>query len=222
MKLTLTFISTVLFISTLFLPPAFAEDYMRWELPEGAKLRLGKGEIPVNRSIQFPPYQFSPDSTLLAVLSSLGIWLYDVQTGEELALLPIDTTMGQWKLAFKPNSNILASGSMDGTIRFWDVHTGDLKKRFIGHTARITSIAFNHGSVLASASADGTIRLWDIATEQRKRIFIGNRVDTVVLFSPDGQTLASSGREGVRLWDVKAGELKTNLANTKVVPPNCV
>ncbi len=219
MKSTLTVISAVLLISTLFLPATSAEDYMRWELPEGAKMRLGKGEIPANRLAQFPPYQFSPDNTRLAVLSSIGIWLYDVQTGEELALLPIDTTMIQWKLAFKPNSNILASGSMDGMIRFWDVHTGDLKKRFIGHTDRITSIAFNpDGSVLASASTDGTIRLWDIATEETKTIFIENRVDTVVLFSPDGQTLASSGREGVLLWDVNAGELKTNLENTKRDP----
>ena len=219
MKPTFLFISTLLFIITLFLPHAIAQDYTRWELPEGAKMRWGKGEIPENRLAQFPPYQFSPDNPRLAVLSSIGIWLYDVQTGEELALLPIDTTITQWKLAFKPNSNILASGSMDGTIPFWDVHTGDLKKRFIGHTDWITSIAFNpDGNVFASASTDGTIRLWDIATEQTKTILIGNRADTVVLFSPDGQTLASSGREGVRLWDVNAGELKTYLENTKGYP----
>ena len=219
MKPTLTFISTLLLVGILFLPPTFAQDYMRWELPEGAKMRFGKGEIPAYRSAQFPPYQFSPDGTRLAVLSSIGIWLYDVQTGEELALFPIDTTMGQWGLAFKPNSNILASGSEDGTIWFWDVRTRDLKKRFIGHTGGITSIAFNpDGTMLASASTDGMIRLWDIATEETKKIFIGNRVDTVVLFRPDGQTLASSGREGVHLWDVNAGELKTYLENTEGYP----
>ena len=45
MKPTLTFISTLLLVGVLFLPPTFAQDYMRWELPEGAKMRLGKSEI---------------------------------------------------------------------------------------------------------------------------------------------------------------------------------
>ena len=45
MKPTRLFIFTLLFISGLFSPHAFAQDYIRWELPEGAKMRLGKGRI---------------------------------------------------------------------------------------------------------------------------------------------------------------------------------
>ena len=30
-------------VSTLYLPNTFAKDYTQWELPEGAKARLGKG-----------------------------------------------------------------------------------------------------------------------------------------------------------------------------------
>ena len=77
-------ILTVLF-TTVLLPPILAEDYTRWELPEGAKLRLGKGEIrDLWRGNQ---YQFFPDGSQFIVFTSIGIWVYDTQTGEEMRLL---------------------------------------------------------------------------------------------------------------------------------------
>ena len=61
--------------------PLFAEaqsaeivkDYSKWELPNAAKMRLGKGGI--------NDMQFSPDGTQFAVGNDMGIWLYDVKTG---------------------------------------------------------------------------------------------------------------------------------------------
>ena len=43
MKITLFSILTFIFVTLLFLPSTFAQDYTRWGLPEGAKARLGKG-----------------------------------------------------------------------------------------------------------------------------------------------------------------------------------
>ena len=54
-------------------------DYTRWNLPEGAKRRLGKGIL--------NDMKLSPDGTHLAIASSIGVWLYDVSTGHETALL---------------------------------------------------------------------------------------------------------------------------------------
>ena len=45
MKKIHIFILTLLFINIIFFSATFADDYTRWELPEGAKFRLGKGEI---------------------------------------------------------------------------------------------------------------------------------------------------------------------------------
>ncbi|RKU13828.1 hypothetical protein C6501_09065 [Candidatus Poribacteria bacterium] len=69
-------------ISTFFLPCSFAQDWTQWSLPEGAKARLGKGSI--------SDMQYSPDGTILAISSSVGIWLYDAETLQEIALLRID------------------------------------------------------------------------------------------------------------------------------------
>ena len=42
-KLFSIFLTFVLFL-TLYLPTSHAQDYTQWNLPEGAKARLGKGE----------------------------------------------------------------------------------------------------------------------------------------------------------------------------------
>ena len=70
-------------ISVLFLPNAFSQDYTKWGLPEGVKMRLGKGTITGNIA-------FSPDSSLLAVASYIGIWIYDGHTGKELNLITMN------------------------------------------------------------------------------------------------------------------------------------
>ncbi|MCG9127378.1 hypothetical protein JT359_07215, partial [Candidatus Poribacteria bacterium] len=54
-------------------------DYTRWNLPEGAKRKIGKGRI--------TDIQLSPDSTSVAIADNGGIWLYDVNSGDEIARL---------------------------------------------------------------------------------------------------------------------------------------
>ena len=62
MKILLFCKFSILFISVLLPQSAFAQDYIRWGLPEGATARLGKGSI-LNIA-------YSPDGARLAVASS--------------------------------------------------------------------------------------------------------------------------------------------------------
>ena len=99
-----------------------AEDWTKWELPKAAKARLGKGGI---RAMQF-----SPDGTLLAIGSTIGVWLYDAKTGKELSLFPGACQ----SLAFSPDGQFLANGGSGGVggsgkyhgeeVQLWEVSTG--------------------------------------------------------------------------------------------------
>ena len=184
------------------------KDTTKWGLPDGAKRRLGKGT-----SILFR-IAYSADGTRLAVASSIGIWIYDARTGEELNLF---TWHEYWleSASFSPDGQTFASAGRSESsgwreIRLWDVRTGDVIHTLTGHRDSVGSVSFSpDGNTLASGSYDRTIRLWDVRTGDLLHT-LTDHTDKVgsVLFSPDGQTLASvSQDQTIRLWDVRTGDV---------------
>ena len=228
--LVLSIVIVVLVILTiarpsLFQPDIFVQDSQELSLPEGARAHLSKGEI--------NEIAYSPDSSRLAVASSIGVLIHDARTGEELKRLK-GHRAEVYSVAFSPDGSILASGAGDDTVRLWDAVTGKHKRTLKGHSAY--SVAFSpDGSTLASGSADQTsrlwavlrqllsynggmgadqtIHLWDVATGESKGVLTGHAAQvTSIAFSPDGGTLASGGSDGrVRLWDGITGEPLKNL-----------
>ena len=216
MKTTLSLILSILFVTFVLVPNTFAQDYTQWDLPEGAKARLGKGSI--------SEIAYSPDSTRLAVASSIGIWIYDAETGKELDLLTGHTS-SVYSVSFSPDGNTLASGSEDDTVRLWDANTGRHIRTLTGHTSSVYSVSFSpDGNTLASGGGweDNTIRLWDVSTGSPLRTLTGH-TDYVltVSFSPDGNTLASGGGwedNTIILWDANTGRhLRTLTGHTAEV-----
>ena len=110
-------------------------------------------------------------------------------------------------LAFKPNSYRLASGSVDKTIRIWDVGDRDNLQHvrtLRGHTEGVVSVAWSpDGRTLASASGDGTVRLWNPNNGINFAVLRGHTEGVnSVAWSPDGRILASGSRDKtIRLWN---------------------
>ncbi len=176
--------------------PPIGSDYQTWHLPEGAIARLGKGRI--------EEVAFSPDGSLLAVASRIGIWLYDAATSRELALLTGHTSEVT-SVSFSPDGSTLASGSRDATVKLWDVATRRNIATLTGHRHYVSSVSFSpDGSTLASGSWDYAVKLWDVATRRNIATLTGHtRLVSSVSFSPDGNTLASGSSDyAVKLWDV--------------------
>ncbi|MDE0315422.1 MAG: T9SS type A sorting domain-containing protein [Candidatus Poribacteria bacterium] len=194
-------------LTTILTPNTFAQDSPQWHLPEGAKARFGKGTI--------QEIQYSPDGTQLAVASSIGIWIYDAQTGEELDLLSGHPDKVE-RVAFSPDGNILASVGWEGTIFLWDVSTGTHIRTLSG---RVESISFSpDGNILAGGSG-GETRLWDVSTGTHIRTITGQSQVESVSFSPDGKTLATRDTDGmIFLWDVSTGtHIRTLSGHTRWV-----
>ncbi len=197
MKKPTLFTFTLLLVFLLFLQNTFAD----FSLPEGAKSRLGKGRKTGSRII-------SEDGTRFALSSSIGLWIYDVYTGEEIALLteyPSDFTV----IASSPDGNMLAS-AYENVISLLDIRTGTQTARLTEHTENITTLVFSPDSkTLASASEDNTIRLWNATTGTLLLLPLSEHTGdvTCIAFSPDSQMLASGSTDKtIRLWSTTTGE----------------
>ena len=190
---------TFLSLSILFLSYGYAQDYRTWNLPEGATLRIGKGRIDALR--------FSPDGNELAVASSIGIWMYSVATGNELALLTGHTAQIH-ELVFSSDGKILASTGNDRTLRLWDTDTGQQLMVLSDGRNLSQSLAFSpDGTTIAGGQTD-RIQIWNVATGDPLATLTGH-TDTVeaLTFSPDGDTLASASEDlSIRLWDIDSEE----------------
>jgi WD40 repeat protein len=108
-------------------------------------------------------------------------------------------------VAVSPDGKVLAAGSWDKTITFWDVAGRRELRTLNGHDDKVYAVAFSpSGKTLASGSADGTVRLWDVASG-RELPSPGNPSSAVfaVAFSPDGQWLAAGRVDGtITVWDM--------------------
>ncbi len=197
-------LTLLLFVVSTFLQPnAFAQSYTQWDLPDGAKARLGKGSA--------GGLKFSADGNRLMVENAIGIWVYDAHSGVALDLITRNLSDS---LALSPDGSTVAGWGPDDKVCLWHVADSQNKLTLQGDTSKVRRITFSLDSrTVAGGTSDDKVILWDVASGARKATLIGHtHVITSVAFSPDGSTLASgSWDETVRLWDVATGVRKTTL-----------
>ncbi len=107
-------------------------------------------------------------------------------------------------MCLSPDGRFALSGSLDNTLKLWDVATGRCLRTFEGHTEPVSSVCLSpDGRFALSGSLDNTLKLWDVATGRCLRTFEGHTepVSSVCL-SPDGRCALSSGSwdNTVKLW----------------------
>ncbi len=156
---------------------------------------------------------FSPDSTVIAAGGTRFAHVLDAKTGERLHRLEGHTATVT-SIAFSPDGKLLASASMDKTIRLWEVRSGNQIKVLQGGKFPVedvprTGVAFfPDGKMLASCGADENVILWDIETglgEYRART---NGTKSVYLaLTPDGKRCAVAGGPNRYHLDDFAGQI---------------
>ena len=110
------------------------------------------------------------------------------------------------------------SGSVDGTVRVWEVASGTQVAKCEGHSDWVTGVAVTgNGSLAASCGRDGTVRLWTLSGREVRKLQHTGEVMGVAL-APDGGRVCTAQGKLVLVWDCNSGQnLKSLSKHTGVV-----
>ena len=117
----------------------------------------------------------------------------------------------------KPQVRV-ASGSEDGSVRIWDVQTGEVLHKLCGHSGAVHALTLRYqagsgsgspvsglgqGAVefVVSGSSDGSVRLWNVFTEKYEAELAGHGRPVLSLAVLANGAIVSGAADGsVRVW----------------------
>jgi WD40 repeat protein len=111
-------------------------------------------------------------------------------------------------VAFSPDGHT-ALVATQGTLKHWDILTGQLIQALQGHTNKVTSVAFSQtGNLAVSGDQDGNLKLWNILSGQSTPSFqVRTSSIEAVAFSPDERFILSGDLfNGLILWNAQTGQ----------------
>lgn len=87
---------------------------------------------------------------------------------------------GVTTVAISPSGDYVAAGSLDKSVRVWDIRNGTLIARLDGvdgHKDSVYSVAFGpDGETLVSGSLDKTIKMWQLSPDNRGGMMGGGMI----------------------------------------------
>ena len=204
--------------------PVIEQNATIWGLPDGAKARIGKGTILDMR--------YTPDGQYLKVASSIGSWLYDAETHQELGIRLISKPIlgvipgaVYASGAISPDGTTWARGGYGKDVLLSDIETDTIQHTLAHPTSGGSALLFSpNGKMLLTTDTRSSVYLWDVETGKRLHTFMESYTHSAFVraycFSPDSATLALGHYNNVRLWDVETGKLLHTLDNKAM--PSCI
>ena len=159
---------------------------------------------------------FSPESSVIRnqYLDQFPTWVKCLSGAQDDQWSPSTKHDGHSKgvsaLSFSSDGQLVASASVDQTVRIWKATTGALHLIFEGHSDSVTAVAFSSNDrLVASGSDDCTVQIWNATTGTLYHTLSdhSDRIEAVT-FSPNDQLVASTSADNtVRLWNTATGTL---------------
>jgi WD40 repeat protein len=179
--------------STEVLEPADFERKYKWK-NDPNQVHLLKPLPPPLVTPEGAP--ISPDALVQQPAEVKGVRSWTVET-----LNPRQSTHA---IAVRPDGKCLATGGGDGTVRIWDVGSGQVVRMLI-HGSPVHWLSWSpDGKMLVSSNYFYAARLWDVETGRLVRLLPGRDAGS---WSPDGRTVALAAASELRLWDVATGKV---------------
>jgi len=161
-------------------------------------------KCPGRGSMEVRDVAFGADGTTLAARASGSVRVWDLAAaGEKLVLA--GHAGGVPCVAFRPDDRLLATGSKDQTVKFWDPSSGRLLHSSPPLGGYVQTVAFSRDGRALAVGASEKLHVWDGFTFQpllAGALPLGVGDIAGLAFSPDGDYLAACGVAGFSLWRV--------------------
>ncbi len=116
------------------------------------------------------------------------------------------------KLDVDAQGSRLVSASQDGSLRLWDIATGNCLSVLNGHDGEVRTVSYLSDRHCLSAGADGKIKLWDLN--------LGSCVGDLAVSETAWLALTTSGTSGCVAAADEGGSVKLwKLENPQALPP---
>lgn len=149
-----------------------------------------------------------PGSSSLAVCGALeDVIVWNVKTGQQVKRLKVDGEQAvvTFIVTQQASKEVIAVGYADGSVRVWNIVSGQVQMKLHGHKKKITTLAFNQGgSMLVSGSDDTDIIVWDIVSQSGRFKLRGHKDSvTACAFLDDDHKLVSASKDTLlKIWDL--------------------
>jgi len=147
---------------------------------------------------------FSPDSTLLAVVSDNGMFLYDSSGALILSINDVPTNV-----LFSPDSQNIVVVRRNGAVSILDRIGRTLRSLETARGVNTAAISPDGKRLLTQSAAAGELQIWDFQTGRLLTRFRGGPRDEVpgfLGFSADGAKIAAKYTGGqMSIWNAQTG-----------------
>jgi WD40 repeat protein len=160
--------------------------------------------------------RFSPDNRYLLTAGQFDglVRLLEAESGRVVRNLGTASYGGTRRALFTPDGSSIVAGSKDGTLRVWDVRTGELRRE-IPHAIRsLDDLAIAAGGAYAVTVGGGTLQVWSLSTGARVADLSALAAAAVVAADPAGTLVVAGSNDGTvtamdfttgrRLWQTRA------------------
>jgi WD40 repeat protein len=179
-----------------------------WDVPTGVEKHKFENDSELESAV------IAPSGDWFAAVDrkgSINIWR---QNGEALPV--IKTGFWMTASAVSDDSRFIAVGGDRGQVRAYDISTGRLVGKFVGHKCEITGLAFSRdGRSLISSSApraeigekDFSLRLWNVADQTEVHRFEDYKGQVSKLAVLADSVVGITGNSySIKVWDIKSGK----------------